>query len=98
MPQSLANVREARQKVFCLFPLSPCGTGVGGEGESINPGGVAVFEPQGLVYQKAGDRECAEIDKLRRRYILANVIHNPNRLESASAIAKAIKSRLRRTT
>jgi len=50
---------------------------------------------QGLVYQKAAERERAEIDKLRGRFVLANIIHNPDRLGSATAIAKAIKARLR---
>jgi|GEM_PF-6799429 len=50
---------------------------------------------QGLVYRKAAERERAEIDRLRRRFVLANIIHNPDRLESATAVANAIKGRLR---
>jgi hypothetical protein len=53
---------------------------------------------EGLVYEKAAERERTEIDKLRRRFVLANIIHNPDRLESATAVAKAIKASLRRTT
>jgi hypothetical protein len=50
---------------------------------------------EGLVYQKAAERERAESDRLRRRFVLANIIHNSGRLESATAVAKAIKAQLR---
>jgi hypothetical protein len=53
---------------------------------------------QGLVYRKAAERERAEIDRLRCRFVLANIIHNPDRLESATAVAQSIKGHLRRTT
>jgi hypothetical protein len=52
---------------------------------------------QGLVYEKAAEQELAEIERLRRRrVILANIQHYPERLESASAVTKAIKALLRK--
>jgi hypothetical protein len=51
---------------------------------------------KGLLRARAEAREKVEIAKLLKRgNVLANVQHNPNRPESASAIAKAINGRLR---
>ncbi len=51
---------------------------------------------RGLIRDEALAREKEEIARLLAKgYVLANIHHNPNRLPSASAMAKAIRAQLK---